>query len=717
MLKFVKKAISAIAAVSMMLSILPYAAFAEETQTPVSAAGTVKLEAKDGQTGNDAFNTIMNITLTQESSALGGKAQDDKYIKAVKKDVGGSTPRFSLYNKTGAGYFKPNEATKTMLWSMDVYYPDTTKFTNITLATDGGEAMAQEVTSSMISAGVWHNLSVIYQPGTNGTDKLGTASLFVDGKYISSKSLGALSKSDRGKEYRTIINFDKDNPIYFDNIILAETDGFAAPCFSTNSFNVSGYEIIGYSTMTAVSAKNVLNTALGSGYSVVIKDKNDGTVEDSTNVAGGMKAVAAVKVTVTDTESNSSRNIGAESYNVEYTFGVLYKILASLTGENTTSIADRNGCIVSVEKNSLGGKVNTDSYLKFSTATANDSLARFAVNDSSGTKIACNAGKIVLYSVDMFVPTESLDKLEYIRFMRSGGASNSEKLPVSDLTAGTWNKILYVLYNDGEQYYGDIYVNGVLKKAKYMDGKKALTGDLRFCVCFKEDGKVFYLDNINIAVVDSFARPEITTDEYVARLKAGTDGTIDGYKGKKVSEIKSAANGLTGDVCTAVGAAVKDEDLAEKGMYFMATKDYSDAATYGVYAGKYSYKYVLGEEDHSFGAYTVTVGGTKITDNKYSGIGELKITAPVYNYMSEDFKGIAFLAKFNSAGKLVSIEKTQEFSVGAKQYDGNNKIELSVNIADTNHTFKAFIWNSFSGMKPLGGEVLTISPAGSGNAE
>lgn len=706
------KAISLIVITVMLLGAFPFAAFAAAKDVE----GNALVENTTGETGKNG--KIENYCLDLKTVKDG----ENSYIIATPAPTGTNTTdfRFSLkdYSDNVNGvYYGPKDAKKTMLWSMDILVPSssTTGFKSINLATDGGETMVKSLNLNEIGgADKWHNLSIIYQPGTNGENFLGTASLFVDGKYISSKSLGNLTtvgNNPRGKEYRTIIISDANSPIYIDNILLAEVEGFALPCV-TSGINAESYLITGYGGVTVADEKQAMAAALGVGADNISIKSADGAVADGDSlVAPGMKAVIAVNVS---TENFSNEN--AINYSVEYTFGVPYKLLTSIINPTVGSISSLNDYITdlvgvtgsSIENGKIGGKGTNDTYMKFVTANSNDSMSRFAIRSKKDEKLLDNDGKVIILSADMYISADDIDCFEYVRFMRSGGSSNSGQLSVSDFIPNQWNKILYVLYNDENQYYGDLYLNGELKQAGYHDSAKTISGDLRFCVKYNTAGKKFYIDNLSVATSDSFERPEINTEDYVARVITCQDGRIDGYKGKTVSDIKKAAVGLSGTVYNADGSNAVDSENAVQNMYFVAEKDLSDASKYGFFAGKYSYKYVLKTAGYSFGAWSAKLDETDLKDNKYSAAGKLTVECAVDNFLTDPVSGIAIFAEFDPDGNLVGIVDSKEFSFN-KGYGGTNKISFEKVVSEDKNTFKAFVWNSYTEIRPLK-DMLTISP-------
>ena len=671
---------------SKIMSIVVAAGLMAAAAAPVSAALTPSSIVDVVSSAN--YLTGDGLSITSASGDFG----DNSYFKLTTTT--NNYGRFSLKKpqSEGGGYIQPNDATKPMVWSMDVY-PSSTNLTNIQLQTNSSVGMADTITPDMLNASEWNNLTLVYYPSED-TTKMGSADLYINGKYVSSKDLSDKPTTSLGKEYRFRVSGTAAGDIlHMDNIKLAEAEGFTAPSLTSTSLTVGDGTISGYAGGdTVATVKGQLTASANADIKILNVDGTEAS--DETKVTAGMKAVAAIEVT------------GVNTYTKTYTF-TNYEVISQAT-TNKNAVADMYGASSNawVAASSDSGK---KASLKI--VSNNASEVRFAMKDSTGVPVAFNSGsgKTLVYSFEIYS-----NDFQTVSLSTVGGAFRAPRVSSESFNAGQWNKMMFVFNPKGSVAQGwriDSYVNGKLVYANYYNG--AVDGDfdgnpVRLNINPGASGKTIYLTNINIAKLSEFNRPEIKLTSCVTNM--GTNGGgIDGYKNMTVADIKATAT-MADDVSIDKFYNANGEEIADDstplapGMYVTVKTDYSDTNKYAFYANNYTYRYNIGAAYYSFGAVAFK-SGEKVLKAPVDGT----ITASMnVNAYTDNVTGFAILAEYDTDGKLLRV--AQNGYTYNKSENINNTVTRSLEKCSAANTYKFFVWNSLEGLKSLK-NASELSPA------
>ena len=669
-----------------IMSIVVAAGLMAAAAAPVSAALTPSSVVNVVSSANWSAND--GLTMTDASGGFG----DNSYVKLTTTT--NKYGRFSLKKpqSEGGGYIQPNDAKKPMVWSMDVY-PSSTNLTAINLQTNGSVGVADTITPAMLNASQWNNLTLVYYPNTADPSKMGSADLYINGEYVSTKDLSGNSTTNLGTEYRFKVSGTVAGDIlHMDNIKLAEAEGFTAPSLTSTALTVGNGTISGYAGgATVETVKGQLTASANADVKIYNADGTEAS--DTDTVTAGMKAAAAIEVTDVNT------------YKKTYTFSN-YEVISQAT-INKNAVYDMQGA--SSTWVAASGDSGNKASLKI--VSNNASEVRFAMKDSTGVPVAFNSGsgKTLVYSFEIYS-----NDFETISISTTGGAFRAPRVSSESFNAGQWNKMMFVFNPKGSVAQGwriDSYVNGKLVYANYYNG--AADGDfdgnpVRLNINPGASGKTIYLTNINIAKLSEFNRPEIKLTSCVTNM--GTNGGgIDGYKNMTVADIKATAT-MAADVSidkfyNAQGEEIVDESTPlAYGMYFTVKTDYSDADKYAFYANNYTYKYNIGDAYYSLGAVKFKSGEVEL-DAPAAGT----ITASMnVNAYTDNVTGVAILAEYDTDGRLVRVD-LGEYTYN-KSTQINNTVTRSLDNCNAAYTYKFFVWDSLGGLKPLKNESV-LSPA------
>lgn len=668
---------------SKIMSIVVAAGLMAAAAAPVSAALTPSSVVNVVSSAN--YITADGLTIASASGDFG----DESYMKLTTTT--NTYGRFSL-KVQGGGYIQPNDATKPMVWSMDVY-PSSTNLTNIQLQTNSSVGVADTITPDMLNASEWNNLTLVYYPSKD-TTKMGSTDLYINGKYVSSKDLSGNSTTSLGKEYRFRVSGTAAGDIlHMDNIKLAEAEGFTAPNLISTSLTVGDGTISGYAGGdTVATVKGQLTASANADIKILNVDGTEAS--DETKVTAGMKAVAEIEVT------------GVNTYTKTYTF-TNYEVISQAT-TNKNAVTDMNGASSNAWVAASSDSGNKAS-LKIVSNNANE--VRFAMKDSAGAQVAFNsgAGKTFVYSFEIYS-----NDFTTVSLSTTGGTFRAPRVSSESFNAGKWNKMMFVFNPKGSVAQGwriDSYVNGKLVYANYYNG--AVDGNfdgnpVRLNINPGASGKTIYLTNINIAKLSEFNRPEIKLTSCVTNM--GTNGGgIDGYKNMTVEDIKSAAT-MASDVSIDKFYNANGEEIADDstplapGMYVTVKTDYSDTNKYAFYANNYTYKYNIGSAYYSLGTVAFK-SGEKVLEAPVAGT----ITASMdVNAYTDNVTGVAILAEYDEDGRLVRVDQDEYTYNKSEQI--NNTVTRSLDDCNAAYTYKFFVWDSLGGLKPLK-SASVLSPA------
>lgn len=656
-----------------IMSIVVAAGLMAAAAAPVSAALTPSSILE----GYSIVLETNNLSTTTETGEIGDG-------NCLKVSISGTSGRFYMrnpYSVNNGATFKPNDAKKPMVWSMDVY-PMTT-LTQIKLQTNGSKDMAEAIALDMLNASAWNNLTLVYYPSSDNT-KMGSADLYINGEYVSNKALSDNSTTSYGTEYRFYVEGAAGDVAYMDNIKLAEAEGFTAPSLTSTALTVGNGTISGYAGgATVETVKGQLNASANADVKIYNADGTEAS--DTDTVTAGMKAAAAIEVT------------GVNTYKKTYAF-TNYEVISQAT-INKNAVDDMSGASSNAWVAASSDSGNKAS-LKIVSSKADE--VRFAMKDSTGARVAFNsgAGKTFVYSFEIYS-----NDFETISISTTGGAFRAPRVSSESFNAGQWNKMMFVFNPKGSVAQGwriDSYVNGKLVYANYYNG--AVDGDfdgnpVRLNINPGASGKTIYLTNINIAKLSEFNRPEIKLTSCVTNM--GTNGGgIDGYENMTVADIKATAT-MAADVSidkfyNAQGEEITDESTPlAYGMYFTVKTDYSDADKYAFYANNYTYKYNIGDAYYSLGAVKFK-SGEDVLEAPVAGT----ITASMdVNAYTDNVTGVAILAEYDTDGRLVRVDQDEYTYNKSTQID--NTVTRYLENCNATYTYKFFVWDSLEGLRPL----------------
>ena len=676
---------------SKIMSIVVAAGLMAAAAAPVSAAltpsSTVSLE------GYSIVLETYQLSKTTETGGIG----DNNYLKMSIDDTK-TDGRFYMRNPSSVNSgskFMPKDATKPMVWNMDVY--PLKNLSNIVLQTNGSVAMSEDITPAMLNASTWNNLTLVYYPNTTDTSKMGSADLYINGEYVSTKDLSGNSTESYGKEYRFYVKGTAAGDVaYMDNIKLAEAEGFTAPSLTSTSLTVGNGTISGYAGGATV--ETVKGQLIASANADVKIYNADGTeASDETKVTAGMKAVAEIEVT------------GVNTYTKTYTFAN-YEVLAQVTTSTQTALNENWYASVAVAQASAEN--GNRASVKF--APTGTEKITFSLKDSAGTRYNknCGGGKTVIYSFDIYSNTN------FSRLFLATTSENkvSEYVYPSALNAGEWNRIAFVLNPAGTVATGsrvDTYVNGKLVFRGYYSGDPNAdqfnTEPLRLNITPTETKDPIYISDLYLAKLSEFNRPFIGLENCVTEIGNTGDGRVNGYGAMTIAGLKATAT-MADDVSIDKFYNANGEEIADDstplapGMYVTVKTDYSDTNKYAFYANNYTYRYNIGAAYYSFGAAAFKSGET-VLEAPVDGT----ITASMdVNAYTDKVTGFAILAEYDTDGKLLRVAQ-DEYTYN-KSEKINNTVTRSLENCSAANTYKFFVWNSLEGLKSLK-NASVLSPA------
>lgn len=673
-----------------IMSIVVAAGLMAAAAAPVSAALT---PSSTVDANSSAYWSLGDeLTMTNVSGDFG----DNSYVKLTTTT--NKYGRFSLKKpqSEGGGYMTPSfqTATTPMVWNMDVY-PSSTNLTAINLQTNSSVGVADTITPAMLNASQWNNLTLVYYPNTADPSKMGSADLYINGEYVSTKDLSGNSTTNLGTEYRFKVSGTVAGDIlHMDNIKLADAEGFTAPSLTSTALTVGKGTISGYAGgATVETVKGQLTASANADVKIYNADGTEAI--DTDTVTAGMKAVAAIEVE------------GVNTYKKTYTFSN-YEVISQAT-INKNAVADMNGA-----SSNAWVAASSDSGNKASLkiVSNNDSEVRFAMKDSTGAAVAFNSGsgKTLVYSFEIYS-----NDFNTVSLSTTGGSFRAPRVSRESFNAGQWNKMMFVFNPKGSVAQGwriDSYVNGKLVYANYYNG--AVDGDfdgnpVRLNINPGASGKTIYLTNINIAKLSEFNRPFVDLANCVTEIGNTGDGTVNGYGAMTIGDLKSAAT-MASDVSIDKFYNAQDEEITDEstplayGMYFTVKTDYSDADKYAFYANNYTYKYNIGSAYYSLGAVEFK-SGEEVLEAPAAGTITASMDVKAY---TDNVKGVAILAEYDTDGRLLRVHQDDYSYKKSEQI--NNTVTRYLEECSAAYTYKFFVWDSLEGLRPLKNATV-LAPA------